>query len=280
MRSWAALSTWAALPVVLVALLAACAAPPPAPVGALPVLFVHGHGTSSAVFADMIDHFEDRGYRPADLLAVDLVPPDGSNVVAAEQAITQAVERLLARSGRTAGGKVDIVAHSMGALSSRWYATQVRPDRVRTLVTVGGANHGTDALCGYPDEGGADLCPAFAVADNPVQVRLNGTPGAPVDETPYGRGADRPGTPTVAPEPDREIRYVAVLVPDDQWIRPNPSSELDGADPVARLPDGVAVTQPRPGNLAFAEPTDHDLILENERFFAVLDTVLAAGAAP
>ncbi len=274
---------WTVLPICVGALLAAaCAGPPqPAePAGAVPVVFVHGHGTSSAVFTEMIDHLESRGYPASSLLAVDLVPADGSNIAAAERTIAPAVEQLLARSGPASGGKVDIVAHSMGALSSRWYATQVRPDRVRTLVTIAGANHGTDAMCGSPDEGAAELCPAFAVADNSVQTRLNGTTAAPNDETPYGRGPDRPGTPTLAPESQLRIRYVAVLVPDDQWIRPNPSSELDGADAVPRLPAGAAVTQPRPGNLVFAGPTDHDLILEDEKFFAVLDAVLDAGAVP
>jgi pimeloyl-ACP methyl ester carboxylesterase len=272
---------WAAA--VLGCLLAAtaCAAPQRASVSrdVVPVLFVHGHGTSSAVFADMADHFEDRGYPVDHLFAVDLVPPEGSNVVAAEQAISGAVEQLLARS-HGASGKVDIIAHSMGAVSSRWYATHVRPDRVRTLVTVGGANHGTDALCGYPDPGAADLCPAFAGVGNTVQVQLNGTLDVPSDETPFGWGADRQGVPSRPPQPGKQIRYVAVLVPGDRWIQPNSSAELDGADPVQSLPEDVAVSQPRPGNLVFGEPTDHDLILQDERFFAVLDAVLDAPVAP
>jgi pimeloyl-ACP methyl ester carboxylesterase len=259
----------------------ACAGPqrPSVPANAVPVLFVHGHGTSSEIFADMAEHFEERGYPVDHLHAVDLVPRDGSNIVAAEQAISVAVEQLLARSGATSG-KVDIIAHSMGAVSGRWYATQLRPDRVRTLVTVGGANHGTDALCGYPDAGAAELCPAFAEVGNAVQVQLNGSPDAPSDETPFGRGVDRPDVTSSPPQPGMQIRYVAVLVPGDRWIQPNSSGELDGADPVHLLPEDVAVSQPRPGNLVFGEPTDHDLILQDERFFAVLDAVLDAPVTP
>ncbi len=257
---------------------AACTGPPvsPVPAGAVPVLLVHGHGTSSLVFDDMIDHLRGRGYAPGHLLAVDLVPPDGSNVAAAEQMIAPAAERLARLSP---DGTIDIVAHSMGALSSRWYATRIRPDRVRTLITVGGANHGTDALCGEPGAGAAESCPAFATAGSPVQLPLNGATGASGDETPYGRGADRPAAASIRPQPGREIRYVAVLVPGDRWIQPQHSAELDGADRVP-TPPGVAVTQPLAGNLLFAEPTDHDVILQDTRFFAVVDAVLDAGGVP
>jgi pimeloyl-ACP methyl ester carboxylesterase len=238
------------------------------------VLFVHGYGADATVFEPMIEHLRERGHPVDQLLAVDLVPPDDSVIATAAQGIAPAVERLAALSP---DGRVDIVAHSMGALSSRWYATRLRPDRVRTLVTVGGANHGTDALCDQASPGGADLCPAFATADDPVQLGLNGSPDAPADETPYGAAPDPAGIPRIDPQPGREIRYIAVLVPDDRWIVPNSSAELAGADPVTTLPPEVLVTQLRPGNLLFGRPTDHDAILDDEGLFALLDTVLDQG---
>jgi pimeloyl-ACP methyl ester carboxylesterase len=261
---------------VTVLLAASCAGPPPRlPAGAVPILFVHGHGAHPDVFEDMIGHFEDRGYPPEMLLAVDLTE-NGPNAESAERVIAPAVEELVVRTGGGPTGRIDIVAHSMGALSSRWYTARVRPDRVRTLLTVGGANHGTDVLCGDPYPGGRELCPAFARGDNPVQVGLNGVPGVPVDETPFGRAADPAGVPAVPPEAGTTIRYVAVLVPGDEWIVPLASSELAGADPVHALPAAVAVEQFRPGNLLFGEPTDHDAILADDRFFVLLDAVLSA----
>jgi pimeloyl-ACP methyl ester carboxylesterase len=246
----------------------------------VPVLFVHGHGISSVVFDEMVDHLEGRGYPASYLMAIDLVPPDGPNAEAAERGIAPAVEQLVRRTGGGDQSKIDIVAHSMGALSSRWYAAKVRPDRVRALLTIGGANHGTDALCGWDDPGSHELCPAFA--DDPahvVQVELNGRDGAPVDETPFGRAPDAPGVQAVPADGERAIRYTTVSIPDDQWILPLASSRLDGADELTALPAGIAVEQPSAGNLVFGEPTDHDAILQNDRFFVLLDAILAANGA-
>ncbi len=267
---WAGLACGAAL------CAAACTGPTPAPPpGAAPVLFVHGYGTSAAVFDDMIAHLEARGYPPSHLKAVELDPNDGSNLDAATRELTPAVEELVAATGGDPAAKIDIVAHSMGALSSRWYATKLRPERVRTLLTIAGANHGTDQLCGQGTAGSVDLCPAFATADpHTVQVGLNGHRDQPADETPYSPAPDRPGVPPIPADATRAIRYVAVSVPDDQWIRPAASSALAGASPVPVLPADVAVTQTAPGNLMFSEPTDHDRILEDERFFVLLDALL------
>jgi triacylglycerol lipase len=91
--------------------------PPPPPAGAVPILFVHGYGENATVWDDMISHLEERGY-PADYLkAVSLAPPDGGTIAAAEGQLAPAVEELTKVGGN---GKIDIVAHSMGALSSRW----------------------------------------------------------------------------------------------------------------------------------------------------------------
>lgn len=275
--------------VAVLATLASCAAAPvaapPVPAGAVPILFVHGHGADPSVFDDMIEHLEARGYPADHLLAVELAPNDGANVPAAERELAPAVEELVARTGGGADGRVDIVAHSMGALSSRWYATRVRPDRVRSLITVGGANHGSDDLCGYADPGGQELCPAFAAgapgggpAGGDVQIMLNGTPVAPVDETPFGRGTDRPQIRSVPPDGAREIRYLAITIPGDEWITPLASSELDGADDAGPLPAGVGAEQFRPGNVRLARPVGHDAVLQDRQFFPLLDALLDGGS--
>lgn len=250
-------------------------APPSIPPGAVPTLFVHGYGEDPSVFDDMLAHLRERGYPVSYLRTVPLDPPDGGNVDAATREIAPAVEDLVSATGGGPTSKVDIVAHSMGALSSRWYAAKLRPERVRTLLSVVGANHGTDALCGETSPGAVELCPAFA--DDPphtVQVGLNGRRGAPADETPYGLGPDRSGVRAVPADDTRAIRYIAVSLPEDDWIRPVASSALAGASPVPALPPGVAVTEASPGNLVFGEPTDHDRILHDEKFFVVLDALL------
>lgn len=260
---------------VACALLAGCAGPAgPPPENARPVLFVHGYGEKPEVFDTMIDHLADRGYPRDMLLAVSIEPADGSSVAAAEGPIADGVEQLLGSSE----GTVDIVAHSMGGVSARWYATQLHPDRVRSLTTVVGANHGTDVLCGLPGAGAAEMCPAFS-PDNQVQTTLNGADGAPVDETPYGRGADPAGVTSVLAQDGRSIRYTAVAIPADEWIQPVTSSDLAGADLLTRLPDGLA-DQAGPGNLVATFATDHDAILHDDAMLSILDTVLTAAGAP
>jgi hypothetical protein len=67
--------------------------------------------------------------------------------------------------------KVAILGWSMGGFSSRWYTTQVGPERVERWISLAGANHGTQCACdlscgiGAPtsDPSGLDdLCPPFA----------------------------------------------------------------------------------------------------------------------
>ena len=126
-----------------------------------PVLFVHGHGLSSADWRPLIEHLAVSGYPREYLHAVDIVPNTMANARAATSVIAPEAEALLARAeaaARRAGysGKVsrrlDIVSHSMGVVSSRWYAAKLRPDLVRTWIGLAGANHGTQALCPFRDE--------------------------------------------------------------------------------------------------------------------------------
>lgn len=258
---------WLGVVLALGAILSSCAVAPadrpsdrPRPTGVVPILFVHGHGANRSVFDPAIDYLRAAGYPPEYLMAVDLKPNTGPNAPAAERQIAPSVADLVARTGGGPAAKVDIVAHSMGALSGRWYTARLRPDRVRTLVTVAGANHGTDALCQPADPGSLELCPAYAADPaHAVQAGLNGVPGTPRDETPYGRGVDSPGVPTVAPTNEREIRYVTVRIEPDKWITPARSAKLDGAD----------------ANLLFTETTDHDAILADEHFLHLLEELLA-----
>jgi len=190
---------WLAPALVPITLTAALASPD---YSRIPVVFVHGSGLSAATWQPMLRFLVADGYPRVYLHAVDMSPDDGDNVRAATTFIAPAVDTLLATAAQhapagSAPSKVDIVAHSMGALSGRWYAAKIRPDRVRTVITLAGANHGTNALCGYPGKGNQQMCPAFGNAW--LQRELNGAARAPSDETPYGVGLDPPGITTVAP---------------------------------------------------------------------------------
>jgi pimeloyl-ACP methyl ester carboxylesterase len=229
------------------------------------VIFIHGAGLGSNTWDPMRRAFRAAGYPEQWLKAVDLHPNDGSNAAAAESIIAPAVEDLLAeaqrlstQSGCIAPTKVDVVAHSMGAVSARWYIARIDATRVRNLVGIAPANHGSDALCGIGGEGPRELCPAFArdAAANALQVALNGTAAAPVDETPFGPESDRPGVPVVPPDDARRVNYVTIRLDPDQWIQPAGSAMLDGAGGLVLRDIGGTLTSP--GNVLWPQGVSHD----------------------
>jgi len=253
-----------------------------------PVLFVHGHGLSSADWRPLIEYLAANGYAREYLHGVDIVPNTMANVQAATSVIAPAADSLLARAKAAAQRagyrgevprRLDIVSHSMGVVSSRWYAAKLRPERVRTWIGLAGANHGTQALCPFQDEASREMCPAFAsnAWTHALQVALNGAEGAWVDETPYGLGPDRPAVPRILPDDTRSILYLTVRVEPDNWIQPERSALLDGAGGVPlRVPAGVPVRETSPGNFLFQEQVGHDPLLLHPDLFRLVAAMLAA----
>ena len=253
-----------------------------------PVLFVHGHGLSSADWRPLIEHLTRIGYPREYMYGVDIVPNTMANVPAATAVIAPAADSLLARAKTAAQRagyrgevplRLDIVSHSMGAVSSRWYAAKLRPDLVRTWIGLAGANHGTQALCPFRDEASREMCPAFATnaRTHALQAALNGAEGAWVDETPYGLGLDRPGVPRIAADGTRGILYLTVRVEPDSWIQPERSALLDGAGGVPiRVPASVPVRETSPGNFLFEENVGHDPLLYHPDLMRLVAAMLAA----
>lgn len=251
-----------------------------------PVLLIHGLGENADVWLRMRMGLEARGYPAEYLLAVELVPSGGANIPAATEQLASAVERLLARATNAASGsgvpapsRVDLIAHSMGALSGRYYAAQVRPDRVRTLLTLAGANHGSDRFCPPADPPGSrELCPAFASGPpDGIQALLNGTGAAVRDETPYGLGADPEGRPSTPADSSRRIRYATIDAGREEWIVPTSSTRLAGAggwDSSVTLPKGVL--QLGTGSFVITR-SDHDAIVRSEAAIALVAALLASG---
>jgi pimeloyl-ACP methyl ester carboxylesterase len=235
-----------------------------------PVLFVHGHGLNSGTWQLLITKLIEQGYPREYLHAIDIVPPTMPNVAAATNVIDPAASTLLtnAQAAARQGGfqgplpqKLDIVSHSMGAVSSRWFAAKLHPERVRTWLSLAGASHGTNALCDYGDPASREMCPAFS-GIHPVQVELNGTPQSPMDETPYGLGVDRAGVPSIGPSGSRSILYLSVRVDPDFWIQPGESAIVDGAGGAAGAPappPGLSIQESSAGNYVINELIGHDL---------------------
>ncbi|MFJ9725897.1 esterase/lipase family protein [Streptomyces sp. NPDC101209] len=104
-----------------------------------PVVFVHGLSSDASSWNDWIADFEADGYAPSELDAFSY-DWSKSNATTAQQLATE-VRNVLARTGAS---KVDLVVHSMGALSSRYYLKNLGgTSYVDDFVSVAGVNHGT-----------------------------------------------------------------------------------------------------------------------------------------
>lgn len=252
-----------------------------------PIFFVHGHGMYARSWNSMISYLEKSGYPRKYLRAIQLRPNDGSNIVAAEKQIAPAIEDFFESINSfikekypalSAKAKVDLISHSMGGLSTRWYAVKVRPDRVRMWISLAGSNHGSDVLCGHSGQGAEDLCPAFA--KNPkeslIQYELNGKPHlADVDETPFGIGKDTLDVDSVCPDQFRRILYITIRTSPDRWIKPEKSVILDGAGGFKiSIPKEIQVREQPEGNFIMMNHVGHDEMLKDQSTMALVHIVL------
>jgi triacylglycerol lipase len=107
-----------------------------------PILFVHGYVESASLWNTMIANFEKNGYSKSQLMAYSY-NTGTSNKTLAETEVKSHVETLLKNNpGAT---KVDIIAHSMGSLNTRWYIKFLGGEaKVDDWVSLGGPNHGTE----------------------------------------------------------------------------------------------------------------------------------------
>ncbi|MDH6218191.1 esterase/lipase family protein [Streptomyces pseudovenezuelae] len=112
-----------------------------------PVVFVHGLSGSASGWDDWVADFEADGYSSSELFAWSY-DWGQSNATSAQQLATE-IKSVLARTGAS---KVDLVAHSMGVLSTRYYLKNLGGTAyVDDFVSVAGTNHGTSiaSLCAW-----------------------------------------------------------------------------------------------------------------------------------
>lgn len=172
------------------------------PAGALaldPILFVHGWSGSASNWSTMIGRFEKDGYPKAYLSAYSYNTSQ-SNKVDAEKEVKSHVESLEKATGAS---KVDIIAHSMGSLNSRWYIKFVAGGEasVDDWVSLGGPNHGTET---------ANFC--FSTAC--TEMRIGSTFLKELNA-----GDETPGA----------VNYGTWWSPCDEFINPDSSVPLSGA---------------------------------------------------
>lgn len=229
-----------------------------------PVLLVHGSGLDSTSWEAFSRRLRSLGWPQEYLAAVDLSPNDGSNEPAAREQLQPAAMRLLEdaaararREGWDPPGRLAIVTHSMGAVSGRWLASRLMPESVAVFVAIGGANHGSRALCGLSGAGNEELCGA-ATGEVPVFAGLNGTASAPRDPTPFGPVQDPPGHPHEPPTGAACIAWFTIFIDPDEWIVPADSARLagSGSGSAVSVPRGVQVVAP--GEFRITAAVRHD----------------------
>lgn len=131
-----------------VVLLAACSSseisgPGPDPVVTLPkrnpVFFIHGYNSTGATWFTMIDRLKADGYKDAELY--NWTYDSGQSNAATAQQIAAKVDSILSVTGAK---QVDIITHSMGAISARYYIKNLGgTGKVDAYISLAGTNHGT-----------------------------------------------------------------------------------------------------------------------------------------
>ncbi|MEY9212509.1 triacylglycerol lipase [Thermobifida halotolerans] len=165
-----------------------------------PVVFVHGYGGSGSNWDSMIEDFVDDGWDRDELYTVTY-DASVSNTVIAEQ-VADKVDQALAETG---ADRADIVAHSMGSLSSRWYVRFLGgQDRVDNWISLGGPNRGS--VVELPCVRTSPACAEVVVGSRFLQI-LNG-------------GDPTPGN----------VTYTTLRSPCDLVVLPHSSVTLEGAD--------------------------------------------------
>lgn len=105
-----------------------------------PILFVHGVGGSSSSLATMRGRFAADGWQDGVELWAFTYSSTVTNAAIAQEIHNQ-IKQILKVTGAK---KVDIVAHEMGSLSSRFYIRNFGgTETVDEWASLGGPNHGT-----------------------------------------------------------------------------------------------------------------------------------------
>jgi triacylglycerol lipase len=163
-----------------------------------PILFVHGWASSASTWDTMVERFEADGWSSSELSAYSYNTSQSNKVDA--EIVAERVEELLAA---TEAEKVDIIAHSMGSLNSRWYLKFIEggQESVDEWVSLGGPNHGTTT---------AYFC--FSTACSEMR------PGSTFLEE-LNAGDETPGS----------VNYGTWWSPCDSIVNPDSSVPLEGA---------------------------------------------------
>lgn len=162
-----------------------------------PILFVHGWKESGSLWTTMIGRLEKDGWGKAELDNWTYNTSQ-SNATTAKEVATKVSEI----KSKTGASKVDLITHSMGALSTRYYIKNLGGEStIESWVSLGGPNHGTTTA-------------NFCFETSCVEMRPNST-----FLNALNSGDETPGA----------VRYATWWSPCDEIINPHESVILTGA---------------------------------------------------
>ena len=168
-----------------------------------PVLLVHGINGSSANYAVMVERLIADGWPQDFIFLFDAKDPAWGCNVDNAAAIDALVDDIMETTGHD---RLDLVAHSMGTLSSRhWVKNMGGAERLNTYVTMGGMHHGLASPCWAPEFLGVCVWQELCETGEMV-TQLNAEPSTP-----------------------GPVNWVTMYGTADTAI-PNESSQLDGAE--------------------------------------------------
>jgi len=202
------------------------------------ILFVHGYWADGNItWSNIIKKLKQDGYEEFTLFNPTFKNVYGCDPEHAEE-IAGWVEDIM---GETGEEKIDIVAHSMGALNVRYYIKNLCGYKyARNVIFIAGANHGTVTAClDFVNCGSKQMCVKDyegAWMENEYLYGINSC-----DETPHDG-----------------ILYTSIYSEYDEIIVPSGNSYLDGAR-----------------NLALEEKAGHAGILFSDETYKYLKDALA-----
>ena len=166
-----------------------------------PVVMVHGVNGSSANYKVMIQRLVADGWPKSLLFTIDFADPKWGCNLANAKTVQSVVKAVLVKTGQA---RVDLVAHSMGTLSTRYFIKNLGGHLlVDTYVTLGGMHQGLFPPCLSP----LDVCVWKELCSTgPFVTQLNKAPATP-----------------------GKCRWVSIYGTSDTTV-PNASSKLTGAE--------------------------------------------------
>ena len=168
-----------------------------------PIVLVHGVNGSSADFDVIVDRLLGAGWPQEFIYLFDAEDPSWGCNLDNATVIDALVDQAMAE---TCEPRIDLLAHSMGTISSRYYVKNLGgTEHVNTYATLGGMHHGVTSACFAPDFLG--VCVWQEICEwGDVVTQLNEPPATP-----------------------GELNWVSIYGTADESIS-NDSSYLEGAE--------------------------------------------------